>query len=159
VAEVTGDVDGADRPNCLYAVVARGGTEHIAAGGADAERANAIFIDFGACGEGRDSGLDVLDAVGWILEASGLAAALTLVGRVIGECDEALVCEAPGVEAGRHLGDFYLIGRGGHRILVLDRLEAELREPRAGARQRPDRTLPILTRPEPIVHHYDRPFR
>ena len=79
--------------------------EHVAAGGADAERADAFRVDFAARGEERDGGLDVLDAVGWILQPAGLAAALALVGRVVGERDEALVRQAPSVEAGGLLLD------------------------------------------------------
>src|SRR3954466_8196086 len=45
VAEVTGDGDGADRAYGLDAVVACRGAEHIAAGGADAERSDTFWID------------------------------------------------------------------------------------------------------------------
>jgi hypothetical protein len=87
VPELAGDVDGADRAHGLDPVIAGGGAEHVAAGGADTEGADAVRIDFAAGGEEGYAGLEVLDAVGGVFQAAGFAATLALVGRVVGEGD------------------------------------------------------------------------
>ena len=51
VAEVAGDVNRADRAHGLDPVIAGGGAENIAAGGADAEGADAVGVNVAAGGE------------------------------------------------------------------------------------------------------------
>jgi hypothetical protein len=100
LAELAGHVDGADGADGLDPVVGRGRGERVAAGGADAQRADAVGVDLVASGEERDGGLDVLDPVGRVLQAARTAAALSLVGGVEGQGDEALLGQALGVQAG-----------------------------------------------------------
>ncbi|MFC7385743.1 DUF5937 family protein [Sphaerisporangium rhizosphaerae] len=74
----------------LDPAVTRGGREGVPAGGADAEQADAVRIDVAPAGEEGDGGLEVLDALRGVLQAARFAAALALVGRVVGERGEPL---------------------------------------------------------------------
>jgi hypothetical protein len=90
LAEVAAEIDGADRSDSVDSAVGGRCRDYVAAGGADAERADALAVDLVARGEERHGGFDVLDPVGWILETTGLALALTLERGVEREGDEAL---------------------------------------------------------------------
>src|SRR5919106_2379308 len=98
LAEVAAQVDRADRGDGTDAMVGGRRGDHVAAGGADAERADALGIDPVAQAEERHGGFDVLDAVGGVLEAPGLALALALKGGVEREGDEALARQALGIQ-------------------------------------------------------------
>lgn len=100
VTELAGDVHGADGADGLDPVVGRRRAQDVAAGGADAQRPDAVSVDVVTSSEERDRGLDVLDPVDWVLQAARLALALALVGGVEREGDEALLGQAKRVQAG-----------------------------------------------------------
>ncbi|CAG6392012.1 hypothetical protein SCOCK_140210 [Actinacidiphila cocklensis] len=91
VAELSGGFCGGHRGDGLDAVVACGGGQRVAAGGADAQNADAVGVDLDPGDERGDSGLEVLHALGGVLKTARDAAGLPLVGRVEGEGDEAAV--------------------------------------------------------------------
>ena len=70
-AELAGDVDRADRGGGPDPVIARGRREDVAAGRADAERADAARVGLGPGGQARDGRLEVLDPVGRVFKAAG----------------------------------------------------------------------------------------
>jgi hypothetical protein len=86
-------------------VVTSGCRENVAAGGADAEDADAVRVDLRQGGEVGDSCFEVLNPVRGVFEAAGVAAALPLVSSVEGEGDEALFGEPARVESGGLLLD------------------------------------------------------
>jgi hypothetical protein len=104
-AELAGDVDRADRGGGPDPLIARGRREDVAAGRADAERADAARVGLGPGGQARDGRLEVLDPVGRVFKAAGFAAAFPLVGGVEREGDESPLGQPPGVQAGRLLLD------------------------------------------------------
>ncbi len=87
------------------AVVGDRGGNDVAAGGADAQGADPVGADLRAGGEVGDGVLDVLDTLGGVLGAAGGAAALALIGGVVGERDESGVGKSLGVGVGGLLLD------------------------------------------------------
>jgi transcriptional regulator with XRE-family HTH domain len=104
-AELTGDVHGADRGDCLDSVVTSGCREDVAAGRADAKDADEVRVGLGPGGEVGTGGLEVLDPVRGVFEPAGLAAALPLVSGVESEGNETLLGQPARVEAGGLLLD------------------------------------------------------
>jgi hypothetical protein len=94
------DVGAADRGYCLYAVVACGGVEGVAAGGADAEDAYPVGVDLLTGGHIGHRCLDVFYTVSGVLQTAGHAFRLALAGRVEGERHEAVLGKLAHVEAG-----------------------------------------------------------
>lgn len=100
VAELAGGFGGADGGDGPDPMVSAGGGQRIAAGGADAEQTDPVGIDLLAGGEVGDGGLEVLDALGGVLQPAGQAAGLALVGGVEGEGDESALGHQSRVGAG-----------------------------------------------------------
>src|SRR5919106_1188430 len=98
LAEVAAQIDGADGGDGTDPMIGGRRRDHVAAGGADAERADALGIDRVAHAEERHGGLDVLNSVGGVLEAPRLALALALEGGVEREHGEALARQALGIQ-------------------------------------------------------------
>jgi hypothetical protein len=73
----------------LDAVIAPGRGERVATGGTDPEQPDAPGIDLVPGGEEGNGGLEVLHALGGILQPAGQATGLALVGGIEGEGDEA----------------------------------------------------------------------
>src|SRR5689334_7245021 len=74
--------------------------EQVAAGGADAQRADPAGVDLGPGGQEGDGRLEVLDALERILQAARRAAGLALVRGVEGERDVAPLREQRRVQPG-----------------------------------------------------------
>jgi hypothetical protein len=98
-AELAAEIGGADCRDGLDSMVGGGGGDHVAARGADTERADALSVYLVAHAEERHRGLNVLDPVGGVLKPARLALALALKGGVPREGDEALARQALGIQA------------------------------------------------------------
>jgi hypothetical protein len=118
------EVEGADRGDRLHTQLGRSVAEGIAAAGADAERADPLGIDLGMSDEEVDGAADVVETLPGNLHQPWLAAALPLVGGVVGEGHDTLLGQAQGVEAGRLL--LHAAERVSHddRRVLAARLEA-----------------------------------
>ncbi len=97
------DVEGTDGGDRLHAQLGRSVAQGIAAAGADAKRADPLGIDLRMPDEEVDGAADVVQTLRRNLHQPRLAAALPLVGGVVGERQEALLSQVQGVEAGRLL--------------------------------------------------------
>ena len=81
-AELAAEIGGADCRDGLDSMVGGRGGDHVAARGADTQRADTLSARLVAHAEERHRSLDVLDPVGGVLKPARLALALTLEGGV-----------------------------------------------------------------------------
>src|SRR3954463_8730565 len=83
VAEVAWHVGRRDRTDGLDPMVTRGRSEYVPARAADPKRSNPLGVDhIVPSRQIRHRGLEVLGAMGGVLQSAGLALALALIGRV-----------------------------------------------------------------------------
>ena len=92
-------IDSADGGDGRDARVGGGGLDRDSAAGADAEDADVGVVDVGQGGQVVDGAVDVTDAVHRVVQEAGHAAAGTLIRRVEGQGDEALIGEPLCVDA------------------------------------------------------------
>jgi hypothetical protein len=98
-AKLAAEIGGADRRDGLDSMVGGGGGDYVAARGADTQRTDPLSVHRVVHAEERHAGFDVLDPVGGVLKPARLTLALALKGGVKRERDEALACQALGVQA------------------------------------------------------------
>src|SRR3954453_21028835 len=102
VAEVAWHVGRRDRTDGLDPMVTGGRSEYVPPRAADPQRSDPLGVDhIVPSRQIRHRGLEVLGAMGGVLEPAGLALALALIGRVERERNEPLLGQAPRVQARR----------------------------------------------------------
>jgi hypothetical protein len=106
VPKAAGDVGGGDGPDRLDPRVSGGRGDHVAAGAADPQSADALGVDqIMASREVRHRSLEVLDPVRGILQPARLSLALALVGGIECECHETLARQPLRIQPGGLLLD------------------------------------------------------
>jgi hypothetical protein len=95
------EVDRTHRADRVDAPVGHGRVDGIAAARADSKYTNPLLVDESLRGQIVDGSANILDTSVRVFLLPGLAAARALIGRVVGERDEALFRQLRGIEPGR----------------------------------------------------------